>query len=551
MRRLLALPLVAVALVLSSAQASAATSNVADAIIQGPWHLLVTVAGYTGPPDALRPGAVQPAPVGHQALDTVWFQSACQVPGDCAIRIYGPQGPNQPNFYGFYSTSSGFQGPPVSQGLQQSGSTYTIPQIQIGGFGGFTCSPPPPPRPTETLSLRVTEAKPGNLPGYSEATTITGSETLIDGWGCSGSQGSAWRTKTLTILGHPVGYAIPAPVQPSGLTVSSLASALNPPDRAFRTPLLIVANLLITALVILFVTFPAAIFNHTLSTNYDEISSAVRPLIPLRDLFRRAANRRGDTLVFGATLLAGAWLNGQLDPNFAFDRRSLTNYLAMIITILFGVTVSTGVAILYRLARGREREWHPHALPLGLGIAALCVVISRLTGFAPGYFYGLVAGVAFGTTLAKHEAGHTAALASLTTMALAVVAWFAWAAVNPHAQANGAWPVVLIDDFLGSVFVGGLVGNVVGLLPLRSLQGGTLIGWHRGVWGGIFAIAVFGMVQVLLHPEQGAVHPSGAPLVTAILLFIGFGGGSIAFNRYFTWQGRPTRPRPQEAVATA
>jgi hypothetical protein len=57
----------------------------------------------------------------------------------------------------------------------------------------------------------------------------------------------------------------------------------------------------------------------------------------------------------------------------------------------------------------------------------------------------------------------------------------------------------------------------------------------------VFAVAVFGLVQVLLHPEQGAVHPSQAPLVTALVLFVGFGGSSLAFNRYFAWKGRPTR----------
>ena len=84
-------------------------------------------------------------------------------------------------------------------------------------------------------------------------------------------------------------------------------------------------------------------------------------------------------------------------------------------------------------------------------------------------------------------------------------------------------------------------GNVIGLLPFKSLQGGRLFAWHRGVWAVIFAVGVFGLVEVFLHPEAGAVHPSPAPLVTAIILLLGFGGGSVAFNRYFAWSGRPTR----------
>lgn len=545
----LALPLAGLCLLAGATTALAATPNVGAAFVGGPWHLLVTVDSYTGPPEDLQPGAVQPRPVGHQAIDTLWFQSACQAPGDCAVRVFGPAGPNAPGAVPqFYSNTSGFEGPSSDLPLRQTGAILATTVIP-SGFGGFVCSPPPPPRPVQQLTLRVTNAKQQRDGGWL-ATTLQGTETLIAGWGCNGKQATGWRTVTLSILGHPVGYALPAP-RSDVLTVSSIASALNLPGDAFRSPLLIVANLVITAIVILFITFPAALFNHTLNDNYEEISAATRRLRPALTGVGAAAARIGaavsgrrDALVFGLVLLAGALLNGLLDPAFGFNPTSATSYLATLVTICFGVAVSAAVALAYRRLRGQDPSWRPHALPLGLLIAATCVLISRLTGFAPGYFYGFVCGVAFTTALPRRESGHTAALAAITTMLLAVLAWFAWAAVQVNAQANGGWPVVLLTDFLGSVFVGGLVGNVVGLLPLRSLAGGTLIAWHRGVWGVIFGVALFGMVQVLLHPEQGAVHPSGAPLLTAVLLFVGFGGGSLAFNRYFAWAGRPTRPHP-------
>lgn len=543
-----ALPVAISLLLLAAVDAAADAPDLVAATLEGPWHLLVTVESYTGPVDLL-PGAVTPRPVGHQAIDTVWFQPACQAPGSCAVRIWGPGGPSaaQNSYYQYFSNSSGFEGTSADQPLLQSGTAYSS-TVVIGGFGGLKCPPPTTPRPAQQLVLHVTDAKRSSILSGWLATTVTGTEVLVSGWGCSGGQATGWRTETLSILGHPVGYALPAP-RSGTLTVSSLASALNPPGQAFRTPPLIAVNLLVTALVILFVTFPPALFNHTLSENYDEISAATRWLrsawTPLRELSSRAGagriGRRRDTLLFAAVLLVGALLNGLLDPTFGFDVRSATSYLATLMTICFGVAVTGGVAFLYRRLRRQDTRWHPRALPLGLGIAALCVLVTRLTDFAPGYFYGFVCGIAFGTALGRREAGHTAALATIASMTLAVVAWLGWAALYPSVQTGAGWPVVFAEDFLGSVFVGGLVGNVVGLLPLRSLQGGTLIAWHRGVWGAIFGVAVFGLIQVLLHPEQGAVHPSGAPVLTAILLFAGFGGGSIAFNRYFTWGGRPTR----------
>ncbi len=342
------------------------------------------------------------------------------------------------------------------------------------------------------------------------------------------------------------------------VTVSSVASALNPPGAAFKNPALIAVNIAVTAVVILFITFPSALFNQTLTANYEEIRAVTRRFDLFRHLARRAAGavmsggRRAETITFGVVAVVGAVLNGLLDPTFGFTSKSALTLTGFLLSLCFGAAVSAAVAGLYRRGRGDSTEWHLHALPLGLGIAAVCVLVSRLTGFHPGYFYGLVCGVAFATHLGKRETGHVTALGATATMAVAVLAWFGWAVVNPLAGARDAFtPLVVIDDFLAALFVGGLVGNVVGLLPFKSLAGGNLIQWNRIAWAAIFGVAVFGMVQVLLHPEQGNVHPSSAPVVTAILLFVGFAGGSLAFNRYFTWQGRPTRLRPAAVAPVA
>lgn len=532
--------------------AAAAGPDLVDARLQGAWNLTVTVASYTGPQQSGY------RPIGHVATDRIWFESTCPSAGACNVRIWGPNGPDpsQAAFFTFFSNASGLEGTPGPSGLQQSGSTYSV-GIPIGGFGGFKCSPPSPnTRPAQKLTLRVVDAQQTGV-GWL-ATTVTGTESLTAGWGCNGNQPTGWIAQYLSIVGHPVGYVAPRGGRSSSLRVSSLAAALNNPKQAFRTPVLVVINLLVTALVILFVTFPSALFNHTLSENYLEITTALkrfRLVSAARRLGRASSDstrrgRRRELAVFAAVLVTGSAVNGLLDPGFGFNATSAVSLLATLVTLVFGVLTAALVAFAYRRVRGRKTDWHFQALPLGLVVAVACVLLSRITNFQPGYFYGLVCGVTFGTHLVKREEGHTAAVGAVVTMALAVVAWFAWSLLNPVAGRGGAgWLVVLLDDFLASVFVGGLVGNVIGLLPLRSLQGGKVVGWHRVVWVVIFAVAIFGLVQVLLHPEQGAVHPSQAPLVTAIILFVGFGGASIAFNRYFAWKRRPTRLRAAQAVA--
>jgi hypothetical protein len=93
--------------------------------------------------------------------------------------------------------------------------------------------------------------------------------------------------------------------------------------------------------------------------------------------------------------------------------------------------------------------------------------------------------------------------------------------------------VALADDWLASIFVGGLVGVTIGLLPLRFLPGGTLFKWNRLAWAALFGIASFGVVAIMLRPSSGPARPGSAPLVTAIVLFVLFGGVSVAFREYF------------------
>jgi hypothetical protein len=130
-----------------------------------------------------------------------------------------------------------------------------------------------------------------------------------------------------------------------------------------------------------------------------------------------------------------------------------------------------------------EALWGLHALPAGLFIAAGCVIISRLSDFQPGHLYGVVCVAVFTGALAKHEQGHAVAISTLITVIVAVAAWFAWVPVNAAAVQSGAsWPLIVLDDVLGAVFTGGLIGSTMGMIPLRFLPGGALAAWHRGVW---------------------------------------------------------------------
>jgi hypothetical protein len=166
----------------------------------------------------------------------------------------------------------------------------------------------------------------------------------------------------------------------------------------------------------------------------------------------------------------------------------------------------------------------------------MCVLISRLVSFQPGYLYGVVCGLAFHRRLTPRQQGHVATLAIIATLCVSVLAWVAWVPVHNAAAHGAAFATVVVDDFLSAVFVSGMVGSAISLLPLRFLSGGAIREWRPPVWAGLFILTMFGVIDVLVRsPASPGTH---APLVTTIVLFLVFGGFAVAFREYFARRWR-------------
>jgi hypothetical protein len=127
----------------------------------------------------------------------------------------------------------------------------------------------------------------------------------------------------------------------------------------------------------------------------------------------------------------------------------------------------------------------------------------------------------------------------------ALVAWLVWVPVNNLAIKSGSNIVVVIfDEVLASIFVGGLVGSVIGLLPLEGLPGGQLAKWRKDVWAIVIFVAMFLLIEVELRPASGPTHPGSAPVVTACVLFIVFGSLSLGTRAYFRHRAERKGPTP-------
>lgn len=448
--------------------------------------------------------------------------------------------------------------PVQAVGYVPGGFSYGLTVSARGGHGKAT-------------ALQATDWK-GNVYTLNLASHPATVATDVSSTGATGtgfSAGLGWGAVQLKgCLYIPAGPSIER-VCGAPTNVGALARSLPLPSKAFSPLSSDLVNAGVAVVAALFLTFPADIFNDTFAENYAQISAwwakwanLVLPPALRRGLLsggRRALQRLGSLLrlsgrsrekrlerewvTFGLVVVAGALLGALLDPGFGLNLVTALSFVAVAGALVAAVALEGLVTHFYHRARRHGRvRYKVEALPGGLLIALLCVLVSRGAGFQPGYLYGIIAGVVFGRELAKHEQAHVVVIHALARLAVGLGAWLLWAALYHVASQKGSFfAAVLADDFLAAFFVTTLVSTVISLLPLRFMPGRHLKDWKPGVWVATFVVALFLVVQVLLRPSTGLAgggSHSHVPLVTTLALFAAFGAASLGFREYFARQER-------------
>lgn len=338
----------------------------------------------------------------------------------------------------------------------------------------------------------------------------------------------------------------PGPVVRPTSRRSTVVAAIPTVKDISKSGKVVLVNLILVAILMLLITFPAELFNSTLKEHYDEVRGwfrlpwnrgkplAARPApaeVPLR---KRVATYL--TFVVGAALL-----HGFLDPSFGLDAASATLVIGLVIGIPIVTLVASAGSLAYTRVKHGERGVL-RAFPGTLVVALACVIVSRLAHFAPGYMYGLIAGFVFSRQPSEKDEGRRAAVAAAWVLVVSLVAWLILSPLQTH-KVHGffSFPWEIVLSSLTSVFLGGIEGMALGLVPLRSLAGEKVFRWSKTAWALLFGVTLFLFVHLLLHPQAGfgdAEHPT--PLFTWLGLFVAFGLVSVLFWAYFRY--RPARP---------
>jgi hypothetical protein len=411
-------------------------------------------------------------------------------------------------------------------------------------------SPTPSPTPGQTSSASPTATASGSptatASGLASATSSASPSMTPSPTGSAdepvevGASGSPSRTEEQQVAGgNPTpspGSSEDAPAPPTG--PGTFARSVPTLDEVSTDPVAIGGSALLAILLMLFVAFPGELFNDTVESNFAEISGWFRRG-PLAGIGRAvSALPRGPIAVAGFVALA-ALLNALLDPGLGLDISSLATYLGFLVALVVTLIAFDGPPLIVHRRRTGELG-SMRVLPWTLLIVAVFVVVSRAADLQPGYLYGIVLGIVFGSKDAPRDEGREQAAGAAWTLAVAIAAWLLLGWLRSTSPDPSDFVGIAAQTALAAVMVAGIEAVALGMVPFRFLPGAAVYRWSRVAWAALFGIGVFAFVHVLIGPNLGYLSElSVAGLVAAAAAFVAFGIISLAVWGYFRF--RPSR----------
>ncbi len=191
-----------------------------------------------------------------------------------------------------------------------------------------------------------------------------------------------------------------------------------------------------------------------------------------------------------------AILGAFVDPDFGINLMSLRLVVTLFLSfVLFNLLTW---AIVRRVAVRLQPDSDPYLRFRwgSLVLVILAVVVARLLGLEPGVIFGLVAGIAYATSLQAAKSAVVTIVGSAIGLGFALVAWIGYSLLAPLEIDNVAF--VFLVEFLAGVTVKGVSTLPLSLLPLGNLDGAKLFGWKKVAWGASYVVGLAAFMIVLL-----------------------------------------------------
>jgi len=337
----------------------------------------------------------------------------------------------------------------------------------------------------------------------------------------------------------------------------SITDAVPGPFDVSLAPVDVARSLGITLLIMLLIGAPTPLFNSTLSANRTLIERWVRRRRPKWMRRGSGPSALGTRVKAVSTTWPGlvaylglaTLLYSFLEPTFPFRNGAETFG-----TTLFGIGVGTAVSQIPGELYVRRHYGQGGKVKVALwtlGLAAVFVLIARVTAVEPGYVYGIIGGFTFAVVLSADDKGRMVFRGVTVLLGVGFVAWFVRVPFQPGGPVTGDAAVV-IDRLLARMFIMAVEGCAVGLIPLRYLEGEQLFSWNRARWAVVWGLSLLLFAHVILYPVS-SFEPSPSPtgLWTTALVVSVYSALAIGFWWFFRRREAGRRHRRRRSGSKA
>jgi CSLREA domain-containing protein/uncharacterized repeat protein (TIGR01451 family) len=268
----------------------------------------------------------------------------------------------------------------------------------------------------------------------------------------------------------------------------------------------LLTNAALAGLSLLLIFLTAEVFNQTIRDEQDKIEGWIQDRLGpvmgiwagLQGAMHAAVANNQMVLNFfwiGVVLLISAFIEGFLEPGFPFEDNSWLLFLSLLVAVGAMTYLTEGL-------EARLGEWTygentaVRVFPLAILIALFCVLISRFGGIVPGVLYGFVGTAVFlrPPHLTEQQEGKLVFFPLLFLLGLSVGAWLLLDTVRTEDPSN--WHI-FAEGVLVGVFVAGLEGIFINMVPIEYLDGKKIMRWNFLAWLG-FALATAYLFWLIL-----------------------------------------------------
>ena len=285
---------------------------------------------------------------------------------------------------------------------------------------------------------------------------------------------------------------------------TDLVSALPRPGEVDWSAAHTAASVLLALLLLGAMSLSAELVNGTITDNYLRIFGATPGLRRLVEGAENGAERIPDSLLLVLGGIGAALIGMLLDRSLGWNASSLLLLVALTIVLALVNGVLELARLPYLRARAGGSAGRFGLFPFAVTLGGALVVFSRISGFEPGFLFGVTCGLVLTKAVRDADDGRSLAVSGVALIAIALVSWTAWGPLAERA-ADGDTGLALLfgDAVLGTLWLAALQTVVFAFIPISALAGSAVKSWSTKAWAAIWGLSVVLLVQMYIHPRNG------------------------------------------------